>query len=72
MCNCITMMDEQLKEHNTKLEIPIQITKSLNIQAVECVVISTIKINRRGHKGPISLFASFCPFCGVKYEVVDE
>ena len=68
MCNCITMMDEQLEEHNTRLEIPIQIAqKSLDMQAVQRVTISTVKINSRRHKGPITLLASFCPFCGAKY-----
>ena len=71
MCECIAQMNEGLMEHNTKLEIPIVTRTSeaaYNLSASTRVVIATEKIESRKRTGPVKLFASFCPFCGEKYD----
>ena len=62
MCDCIELMDEQLLPHNTILNI----TMTLSNAPVR-VRVETLKLNKSKRNGPVSLTATYCPFCGVKY-----
>ncbi len=60
-CECITAMDEHLKEHNARVVTTLTIrpmTLRVHLQTEKIVP-------RKPHKG---VLATFCPFCGVKYD----
>jgi hypothetical protein len=60
MCGCISDCDNRLREHNTCLVTTL-------FSRPERVAIRTDKIVSKTRKGPVTLIASFCPFCGEKY-----
>lgn len=64
MCNCIETYDTALKEggYNTEIVKPMMFDGS-----EPTVVIATRKIVDRLNKGPVTLFGTHCPFCGVAY-----
>ena len=63
MCDCIKTVDEKLNEagHNTRIKLPLMIGGGAERPMVE-----TEKADRDVRKKPISVFATFCPFCGDK------
>lgn len=66
MCDCITKMDEHLKSHNSKLQVIFPIRNTGGLAAIR-VHIPTEKINPR-NRAKMGAVATFCPFCGTKYE----
>jgi hypothetical protein len=60
MCDCIKSTNEYLAQHNTKITIPWLGTQRPFVQ--------TEKIDGKKRNKPMMLFASYCPFCGEKYE----
>jgi len=63
MCSCIERIDEKLKERNTKLCLAI----SFSGESTK-VLIGTEKIDTKKRGKPANLLASYCPFCGKKYD----
>lgn len=59
MCGCIERVNGFLKEHNTKLELPMIGPQQL--------FVTTIKIDDKKRGKPRAMFASCCPFCGEEY-----
>lgn len=54
---CFTMVDKELKKHNTQLEV--------NLLAVNQIFVSTHRIkNLRDGQRAKKVIASHCPFCG--------
>lgn len=68
MCNCITKVNEFLKDHNTQVEFPIVFNANKGLSVVTAMRISTVKLDTKNREGPVALFASYCPICGEKYE----
>jgi hypothetical protein len=66
-CNCIEEMDAKLAELNTRLVT----TFSFPVDAPSYTRprLATEKIETRKRVGPALALPSFCPFCGVRYEV---
>ena len=64
MCNCITQVNEQLKEHNTRVVYTLPL---FNPDAPRRVFLQTEKLDSKSRKKPMGLQASYCPFCGAKY-----
>ena len=66
MCDCVRKMNEALAGRNGK------ITQGFSYQDGELRLLPTFvcveKIESRKKKPP-SIIASFCPFCGEKYEL---
>lgn len=65
MCDCITKINERLKDENSRLVLCWSLTRGLGL-ASETVALRTEKINTRNRK-KMGAIASFCPFCGEKY-----
>lgn len=62
MCDCISKIDGHLKEKapNTMLV--------LNMLGPQRAVISTCKRDDKKREKPAYMMATYCPFCGDKYE----
>lgn len=59
-CNCITEMNDKLREHNTALTVPLL--------GQPRAILSTYQVETgRGKKKAAYVFANYCPFCGDKY-----
>ncbi len=66
MCDCFTKVNRLLREHNTAIDLVNVISmKTGNFERVMCV--PTTRIDTKKRKGPLRVFASFCPMCGEKY-----
>lgn len=64
-CNCIETLDAELASYNTRILLPIMLGSDKTAR----VMIRTEQIETgRGKKKKVGMFASFCPFCGIKYE----
>lgn len=62
MCNCMTDIDNMLKEHNGRLCATIALAGNMPVYPT----IMVEKIVPRGKKPP-AVVPTFCPFCGEKY-----
>lgn len=61
-CNCIETVDAMLAEHNTRITLPLILSEDQTPRPM----IRTEQIQSgRGKKPAVSMFATFCPFCGV-------
>lgn len=58
-CACIAEVDDFLKAKNTKILLPMF--------GLQRPFVETVKADDKKRGKPVSMFASFCPFCGVKY-----
>jgi hypothetical protein len=67
MCYCIKTANEHLAQFNTKIELPIWTSSG-----VRPPFILTMKIDAKKRGKPKMIFASCCPFCGVKYPTSKE
>jgi hypothetical protein len=65
-CTCIEEMNVKLVDYNTKLCLTFGWTKDGN--TFTRPHIETEKIEKRMRKGPAVAVATFCPFCGERYE----
>jgi hypothetical protein len=65
MCECRKLMNERLADKNARLAFGF--TFGGGHMGLTPPIIETEKLKPRGKKPPIVL-ATFCPFCGVKYE----
>lgn len=59
-CEEMRRMNEHLARFNTVIEMPFI--------GPQRVLVSTHKLNMAERGKPKSAFASYCPFCGEKYE----
>jgi hypothetical protein len=67
MCDCIEKLNEQLKERNTRIVMPISFS-SKGLSTLLGPIIATEKADPTNRKKPVKLMASYCPFCGEKKE----
>lgn len=64
-CSCEDMVDGHLKMRNTRLARALILSEPSLFRAL----IETEQVETgRGKPKACSMFASFCPFCGTKYE----
>jgi hypothetical protein len=61
MCECATKLDKHLKEQNYML------SRNLLEGDKAPALVEIAKIDRKRRTPSMSLIASYCPFCGVKY-----
>jgi hypothetical protein len=62
-------MNQKMKERNlnTVIDVPYILSSDLS-DCPNTVKIVTVKAEKAVRKSPVSVFASFCPFCGEKYK----
>ena len=60
--DCIKLIDEQLADKNTRIATAFSFADPER----ELIYIQTQKADSSIRGKPVSLFATFCPFCGVK------
>lgn len=65
MCGCREQINDRLKERNGRLAFGF--TFNDNTMALSAPMIEVEKIVARGKKPP-TVLATFCPFCGTRYE----
>jgi hypothetical protein len=67
-CKCIDKVNELLiEQHETRLDIPLMFNLTNHKATQDKVLVATKKVD--GSKKPAKkVFASYCPFCGKKYE----
>ena len=73
MCDCIEKINEALEKQgtNTMLDIPIVLNRVDTENVLESaarVKVTTCKRDSSSRKQPMQMFASYCPFCGEKYQ----
>jgi hypothetical protein len=62
--DCIKQVNEQLAQHNTRIAEAFSLTGS----QCELIPIQTVKADDKVRRKPVNMYASYCPFCGVKLE----
>lgn len=58
---CVQEVNAQLERHNTALASAF----SLGRPQQELILLATVKADSKKRGKPVSMYASFCPFCGV-------
>lgn len=67
MCDCVKNINEKLIEHNTRISMSFTITRDLSTMG-SALTVPTEKIDKKNRKKPMTMIASYCPFCGKKWE----
>lgn len=62
--DCVEKVNEQLAAYNTRLASAF----SLSDQSRELIPLLTVKADDKVRRKPVNLYASYCPFCGLKLE----
>jgi hypothetical protein len=62
--DCIERINEQLRPFNTAMAMAIDFTGRNR----ELIQVSTVKADSTNRKKPSAMFASYCPFCGIKLD----
>ena len=70
MCDCMTEVNKELAEHNTRLQSGFMLSKGLNKMTVK-PLLAVEKIDSKSRKKPMSVAPTFCPFCGTAYRPED-
>lgn len=66
-CTCIETVNEDLATRNTRLTLPIVFGRKPGAPDRLMIVTEQIETGR-GKAKSVGMFATCCPFCGVKYE----
>jgi hypothetical protein len=60
--DCVKRVNDQLREYNTRLASAISFSQPER----ELIALETVKADPFVKKKPVVMYASHCPFCGVK------
>lgn len=71
MCDCMTRVNEKLKERNTKISVSFCLTADLS-EVDAMPMLQTEKLDKRSRVKPTNVIPTFCPFCGIKYPRKDD
>lgn len=70
MCDCMTEVNKELAEHNTRLASGFMLSKSLRKMTVK-PLLAVEKVDKSKRAKPMSVAPTFCPFCGTAYQPED-
>jgi len=65
-CACVKKVNEQLAQVNGQLAIGFGVTKDMGI--ITRLIIGTEKKDKSKRSKPPIVSATFCPFCGTKFD----
>lgn len=66
MCDCMTKVNDSLKDRNTRLQTSFILTRDLS--GMDCTPLMAVeKLDTAKRVRAMSVIPTFCPFCGVKY-----
>jgi hypothetical protein len=70
MCDCISLIQEELEGNgsNTMLDIPFTISIKTGKAKPPRVMVATCKRDSKKRGAAMKLLATHCPFCGIPYE----
>lgn len=68
MCDCITQINEQIRVHQTELDVSILSGGQKDAVRVHVSTYIPYKVKTKRGQKPTRLLATYCPFCGKKYE----
>lgn len=71
MCDCMTRVNEKLKERNTRLAVSFCLSSDLS-DADAMLMIQTEKVDKGVRGKVMTVIPTFCPFCGTKYPRKDD
>lgn len=66
MCNCVQLVNRELAKHNTHIDM-VDTISMVTGQFEQRMAVPTARIDTRKRKGPMKVFATFCPMCGEEY-----
>lgn len=75
MCNCISKIDDKLRESGIKIADScsgFQITESLSLKAHHCLPLQRVDGKRLKRTDAKSVIFPYCPFCGQPYDPAKE
>ncbi len=72
MCDCIEQAAQELEGTNTVLDIPFRINLKTGQQLPPRLQIATCKRDSKRREKAAFILATYCPFCGEKYETQTE
>ena len=64
MCDCIEKLNNKLEPHNTAVSVSMDLFGG----GPDKAVVATVKADDSKRGRPKALIASYCPFCGTKYD----
>ena len=64
MCDCIEKLNELLKPRNTLINVSFDLLGKMPMRTI----ISTVKYDDKNRMEERTIIATYCPFCGQKYE----
>lgn len=67
-CNCLKKVDEALKDRNAALERHPMMNFSTSKMTMSPPSVKLRKLDSKKRESLPSLFCTYCPFCGKKYE----
>lgn len=65
-CSCVKQVNEKLAQHNGQLAVGFGITADMGV--ITRLLIGTEKKDKSKRTRPPVVSATFCPFCGVKFD----
>ena len=65
-CGCVKKVNEQLAAQNGRLAVGFSVTRDNRM--ITRLIIGTEKVSSGVRKKPPIVSATFCPFCGTKFD----
>lgn len=67
-CNCIALVNKALEEFNTCVHQELQFNFTTHESGLSGCIVKTSKINDDKRKPARTVMATYCPFCGKKWQ----